>query len=153
MKLYAKLIIFIVMPLLVLGCSEGAGQRDEASAVPQIAEDIVGSWTSTSEISNATWQFFADGTFIDTENAVYGYQIQIIEEQYYIAFRVEELGIELTDEVREELERSLGSSEYVPIYEAIMPSQNSLVLEPATRLYGTDEYFGSTFETLVLRRQ
>ncbi len=150
MKLYVKMILIVLIPfLLVLGCSE----EPEDPTVPVIERDIVGNWTSTTTNTADTWQFLPDGTFIDTEGATFQYKIYDIDGFSYIAFNVEELGVELNEEDIEELESSLGASDFIPIYQAQMPSKGSLVIEPATRLYGSDTYFGFTFETYVLRRQ
>lgn len=153
MKRYVRAIAISLIFLLALaGCS---GDSEEEAATPAIADDIIGAWASTDVTAGVggVWQFYPDGTFIDTENATFQYKIQTIDGFHYISYNVDELGIELTDEVEEELMSSLGEADFIPIYQVQMPSIDSLVLEPASRLYGSNSYFGIEFQTYVLRRQ
>lgn len=153
MRQYLKPILLILILFLpLLGCSDESG---DDSDTPNIGDDIIGSWTTTDVSAGAggTWQFFPDGTFIDTQNVTYQYQLQEIDGLIYLAFDRESLNIEFTEDELADLEDTLGQTDFMPIYQAYMPSKDSLVLEPATILYGSDTYFGATFDTYVLRRQ
>ncbi len=153
MKLYHRLIPIVVALFLVVGCSNDSAQTNGDNSNPVIENDIVGNWTQVGSNTGEIWQFFEDGTFIDTANVAYEYRIQKIDGIDYLAFDREGLNIELTEEDQEEMERAIGGSEFIPIYEARMSSKDSLILDPATILYGSDSYFNFTFVTLVLRRQ
>lgn len=155
MKVQLKTInLILIFPLLLLlGCSGESEEPDPT--VTAIQNNIIGSWVSTdvTDTTEGTWTFLPDGTFVDTQGANFEYEIHQISDFYYITFKADDLNIEPSDELKEELENSLGDTDFIPIYQVTMPSAGSLIIEPATKLYGSESYFGFTFQTYVLRRQ
>ena len=151
MQKFTKVFIFLVIMLFpLLGCS---GEAEEDPTIPVLERDIVGIWRPIDNINGLIWQFLEDGTFIDTEGVRYGYYIQEVDGITYLGFDREGLNITLIEEDEAELDRVVGQSDYILIYEANMTSKNTLVLDPASTLYGSDSYFNFNFETLILVRQ
>jgi len=151
MQKFTKVFIFLVIMLFpLLGCS---GEAEEDPTIPVLERDIVGIWRPLDNINGLIWQFLEDGTFIDTEGVRYGYYIQEVDGITYLGFDREGLNITLIEEDEAELDRVVGQSDYILIYEANMTSKNTLVLDPASTLYGSDSYFNYNFETLILVRQ
>jgi hypothetical protein len=148
------IIFLLLLPIILFACSGGSDEGPDPT-LTAVQNNIIGSWVSTdiTASSEETWQFLPDGTFIDTQGGSFQYQIHQINGFNYIALSADDLKIEPSEELREELEDSLGSTDFIPIYQVTMPSNSSIIIEPAANLYGSDSYFGFTFQTYVLRRR
>ena len=155
MKVNLKTIfISLVLTFTLFGCSSDSAEEPDPT-LTAIQSNIFGNWvsTDTSAGTEGIWQFLPDGTFIDTRGGSFQYEIYQIEGFYYVAFNAEDLNIEPSEELKEEMEDALGNTDFIPIYQVSMPSSGSLIIEPAIQLYQSDSYFGFTFQTYVLRRQ
>lgn len=154
MKIKFSAILCVVLCFLILvGCDGDADQDNTDPSVIVLEEDIVGVWAPIEDTSGALWQFRADGTFVDTELKSYEYVIQNVDGVNYLGFDREGLNISLAEENEQELERVVGQTDHILIYQIQMSSKDTLVLDPASTLYGSDSYFGFTFNTLILQRQ
>ena len=154
MKIKLSAILLVILFLFpVVGCSDDAEQGNEDSSFPELKEDIVGVWAPIDDTSGSLWQFREDGTFVDTELKSYEYVIRNVDGVNYLGFDREGLNISLGEENEQELERVVGQTDHILIYQVQMSTKDTLVLDPAYNLYGSDSYFGFTFNTLILRRQ
>jgi hypothetical protein len=148
------IIFLLLLPIILFACSGGSDEGPDPT-LTAVQNNIIGSWVSTdiTASSEETWQFLPDGTFIDTQGGSFQYKIHEIDGFNYIALNADDLKIEPSEELTEALEDSLGSTDFIPIYQVTMPSNSSIIIEPAANLYGSDSYFGFTFQTYVLRRR
>lgn len=154
MKLTIRIIFFFVLLLIPLfGCSTDSDETNEESLLPDLETDIVGVWAPIDDTSDQLWQFRADGTFVDTELKTYEYVVENVDGINYLGFDREGLNITLTEDDQAELERVVGQTDYILVYQAQMSTKDTLVLDPAFVLYGSETYFGYTFNTLILQRQ